>query len=127
LPWWDFWLPLHAYGQGLRTKRFVTCSMTHIAHPIGYDSWTFVMCGHLFIKTLAGVYSRWSSDHVSPERAFLHRLFATATAINVDQQPNAALRRIGVVCDLVNCLIDALSETVILPDAQLARGAQDLV
>ena len=37
LPWWDFWLPLHAYGQGLRTKRFVTCSMAHIAHPIGYD------------------------------------------------------------------------------------------
>jgi hypothetical protein len=127
LPWWDFWLPLHAYGQGLRTKRFVTCSMTHIAHPIGYDSWAYVMCGHLFIKTLAGLYSRWSSDHVSPERAFLHRLFATATAINVDRHPDAALSRIGIVCDLVNCLIDALSETVILPDAQLARGALDLV
>jgi hypothetical protein len=31
-------------------------------------------------------------------------------------------RRVGVVCDFVNRLIDALSETLILPDARLAAG-----
>jgi hypothetical protein len=127
LPWWDFWLPLYAYAQGLRTKRLVTSSMGHITHPIGYDFRSFVMWGHVFIKTLAEAYGRWGGEPIPAERAFLHRLFVTAIAIPVDRHPDAALRRIGVVCDLVNGSVDALSETIVLPDAQLAAGTQDVI
>jgi hypothetical protein len=57
----------------------------------------------------------------------LHRFFATAATIPVERHPQTALRRIGVVCDLANSLIDALSETLILPDAPLATGTADLL
>jgi hypothetical protein len=127
LPWWDFWLPLHAYAQGLRTKRFVSSSMIHIAHPIGWDILNYVKYAHLFAVSLASAFGRWRDERAPTERDFLHRLFATAATIPVDRQPHASLRRVGALCDLVNCLIDDLSETVTLRDAQLARGTLDLV
>jgi hypothetical protein len=127
LPWWDFWLPLHAYAQGLRTKRFVTSSMIHIAHPIGWDVLNYVKYAHLFAVSLASAFGRWPDERVPTERVFLQKLFATAATIPVDRQPHASFRRVGALCDLVNCLIDDLSETVTLRDAQLARGTLDLV
>jgi len=127
LPWWDFWLPLHAYAQGLRTKRFVSSSMIHIAHPIGWDILNYVKYAHLFAVSLASAFSRWRDERAPTERDFLHRLLATAATIPVDRQPHASLRRVGALCDLVNCLIDDLSETVTLRDAQSARGTLDLV
>jgi hypothetical protein len=127
LPWWDFWLPLQAYAQGLRTKRFVTSSMVHIAHPIGWDILNYVKYAHFLSVSLASAFGRWPDERAPTERDFLHRLFATAATIPVDRQPHASLRRVGALCDLVNCLIDDLSETMTLPDAQLARGTLDLV
>jgi hypothetical protein len=127
LPWWDFWLPLHAYAQGLRTKRFVTSSMVHIVHPIGWDIINYVRYAHLCAVSLASVYGRCSDERVPTDRVFLHRLLTTAATIPVDRQPHASLRRVGALCDLVNCLIDDLSETVTLQDARLAHGTLDLV
>jgi hypothetical protein len=127
MPWWDFWLPLHAYAQGLATKRFVTSAMIHVAHPIGWDILNYVKFGQLCAATLASAYGRWSDQRVPADRLFLHRLFATAATIPVNNYPHAALRRVGALCDLINCLIDDLSETVTLQDALLARGTLDLV
>jgi hypothetical protein len=127
LPWWDFWLPLHAHAQGLRTKRFVTSSMVHIVHPIGWDTVNYVRYAHLCAVSLASVYGRCGDERVPTDRAFLHRLLATAATIPVDRQPHASFRRVGALCDLVNCLIDDLSETVTLQDARLAHGTLDLV
>ena len=59
---------------------------------------------------------------------FLHRLFATAATIPIDIYPHSrspTSRR--ALCDLINCLIDDLSETVTLQDALLVRGTLDLV
>jgi hypothetical protein len=36
-------------------------------------------------------------------------------------------RRVGAVCDLVNCVIDALAKTLTLPDARLAAWTLDLL
>ena len=127
LPWWDFWLPLHAHSQGLKIKRVVTSAMIHPVHPIGWDTPNFVKFGQRCAETLASTYGRWGDDRPPEDRVFLHRLFATAATIPVERHPEAALRRVGVVCDLVNCLIDALSETLIMPDARLAAGTMDLL
>ena len=127
MPWWDFWLPLHAYAQGLRTKRFVTSAMIHVAHPIAWDILNYVKFAQLCAATLAGAYGRWSDQRVPADQLFLHRLFATAATIPIDIYPHAARRRVGALCDLINCLIDDLSETVTLQDALLVRGTLDLV
>ena len=127
LPWWDFWLPLHAYAQGLRTKRFASSSMSHVAHPMGWDIPNYVKYGHLCATILATAYGRWSEERAPADRVFLHRLFATAATIPVDRQPQTSLHRFGALCNLINCLIDDLSETVTLQDAMLARGTLDLV
>ena len=126
LPWWDFWLPLHAHSQGLKIKRVVTSAMIHLVHPIGWDTPNFVKLGQRCAATLASTYGRWSDESPPADRAFLHRFFATAATIPAERHPETALRRVGVVCDLVNCLIDALSETLILPDAPLAAATMDL-
>jgi hypothetical protein len=126
LPWWDFWLPLHAHSQGLKIKRVVTSGMVHLLHPIGWDTPNFVKMGQRCAETLASTYRRWSDESPPADRAFLHRFFATAAAIPVERHLETALRRFGVVCDLANCLIDALSETLILPDAPSATGTMDL-
>ena len=127
LPWWDFWLPLHAHAQGLRIKRFATSSMVHVTHPIGYDIPAYVQFGHLCAETLAGAYGRWSNEYPPADRVFLHRLFATAATIPLHGHPDLALHRIAVVCDLSNCLIDVISDIVALPDARLASGTLDLL
>jgi hypothetical protein len=127
LPWWDFWLPLHAYAQGLTIKRFVTSAMVHVTHAIGYDIPAYVNFGQLCAETLADTYSRWSDELVPEDRAFLYRLFATAAAIPVHLNPDEALPRIGAFCDLSNCLIDVLSKKVMLQDAKLASGTLDLM
>jgi hypothetical protein len=127
LPWWDFWLPLHAYGRGLATKRLATSSFVHVVHPVGYDVPTFVKFGHRFADALAEAYSRWDGSRVSPERAFLHRLFATGALIPADSDADAAPRGMDALRGLANCLVDALSETVVLPDARLASGTLDLL
>jgi hypothetical protein len=122
LPWWDFWLPLQARGQGLATKRFVTSSMAHIVHPTGYDIPAFLKFGHHFARTLAGVYGRWSDDRAPADRVFLHRLFATAATIPVDEDTDLTRRQVMAMCNLSNCLIDAMAQTVTLRDARLATG-----
>jgi hypothetical protein len=122
LPWWDFWMPLHAGGQGLKTKRFVTSSMAHIVHPTGYDIPAFLEFERHFSRALAGVYGRWGGECGPAERKFLHRLFATAATIPVDDDTDLTRRQVMAVCDLCNCLVDALAETVILPDARLATA-----
>ena len=127
LPWWDFWLPLHAYAQGLTIKRFASASFIHVVHPVAYDVSTFVKFGHHCAGVLADAYSRWGDDHVPPERRFLHRLFATASRIPVDSNAHAAPSGIANLCGMSNCLIDTLSETVALPDARLASGTLDLL
>jgi hypothetical protein len=127
LPWWDFWLPLHAHSQGLKIKRVVTSAMIHFVHPIGWDTANFAKFGQRCAASLASTYGRWSDESPPAGRAFLHRFFATAATIPVDRHPASALRRVGALCDLVNCLIDALSETLTLPDAPLAAGTLDLV
>jgi hypothetical protein len=127
LPWWDFWLPMHAHSQGLKIKRLVTSAMIHLVHPIGWDTPNFVKMGQRCSAILASTYGRWSDESPPADRTFLHRFFATAATIPVERHPETALRRIGVVCDLVNCLIDALSETLISPDAPVATGTMDLV
>jgi hypothetical protein len=127
LPWWDFWLPLHAHSQGLTIKRVVTSAMIHLVHPVGWDTPNFVKFGQRCAETLASTYACWNDERPPADRAFLHSFFATAATIPIDRHPETALRRVGVVCDLVNCLIDALSETLTLPDAQLAAGTLDLV
>jgi hypothetical protein len=127
MPWWDMWMPLHAYAQGLRIKRFVTSAMIHVTHPIGWDIVNYVKFAKLCAATLASAYGRWSDQQVPADRLFLHRLFATAATIPTDIYPHTARRRVGVLCDLINCVIDDLSETVMLQDALLARGTLDLV
>ena len=127
LPWWDFWLPLHAHSQGLKIKRVITSAMIHLVHPIGWDTPNFVKMGQRCAATLASTYGRWSDESPPADRAFLHRFFATAATIPLEHHPETALRRVGVVCDLANSLIDALSETLILPDAPLAAGTMDLL
>ena len=127
LPWWDFWLPLHAHSQGLSLKRVATSCMIHPVHPLGWNTPNFVRYGHLCAETLARTYGRWDGSSPPADRVFLHNLFATAATIPVIHHPDTALRRVGVVCDLVNCVIDALSETLILPDARLAAGTMDLL
>ena len=127
LPWWDFWLPMQARGQGLATKRFVTSAMAHVVHPTGYDIPTFLKFGHHFARALTGVYGRWSDDRAPVERVFLHRLFATAATIPVDEDTDLTRRQVMAVCDLSNCLIDAMAETVTLPDAHLAMGTLPLL
>jgi hypothetical protein len=127
LPWWDFWLPLHAHSQGLALKRTVTSGMIHPVHPIGWNTPNFVRYGHLCAQVLMRTYGRWNGGSPPADRVFLHNLFATAATIPVEYHPDTALRRVGVVCDLVNCVIDSLSETLILPDAYLAAGTMDII
>lgn len=127
LPWWDFWLPLHAFGQGLKTKRFVTSSMGHITHTVGYDNQAYLQFGRQFAKTLLDVYGQWTAEAVPTVRVFLHRLFAPVASIPFDHQNDAITHQIDMLCDVSNCLIDALSQTVTLPDARLGRGARAVV
>jgi len=127
LPWWDFWLPLHAYGQGLTTKRFVTSSMAHITHPVGYDDQTYLKFGHQFAKTLTHVYGRCGNESAPAVRTFLYHLFAAAYSTFSSQQSDALLDQVGILCDVSNCMIDALSQTVTLPDSRLASGTLAVV
>jgi hypothetical protein len=127
LPWWDFWLPLHAHAQGLAIKRIVTSAMVHVVHPIGWDTQNFLKFGQKSAETLANLYGRWGNAAPPAERVFLHRLFATSATIPLDRHPELAHHRVGALCDLVNCLIDTLSETVVLPDARRAAGTMYLV
>jgi hypothetical protein len=122
LPWWDFWLPLHAYAQGLRIKRFASSSFIHVVHPVGYDAATFVRFGHYCTGALADAYSRWREGQVPPDRLFLHRLFSTAMAIPLGSDPQTDPFEMGAVCHLANCMIDTVCETIVLPDARLASG-----
>ena len=87
LPWWDFWLPLHAHSQGLKTKRVVTSAMIHLVHPIGWDTPNFVKMGQRCAATLASTYGRWSDESPPADRAFLHRFFATAATIPAGAPP----------------------------------------
>lgn len=127
MPWWDFWLPLHAHAQGLKVKHLVTSSMVHVTHPIGYNIPAYVHFGQCCAQTLAGVYGRSSGEHQLRDRAFLHRLFATAATIPVtsDADAESGLRRIGIFCELANCIIDVVSEKLVLRDARKASGALD--
>lgn len=127
LPWWDFWLPLHAHAQGLKAKRFATASMAHVVHPIGYNIPAYVEFGQLCAQTLADAYSRWGDEYPPKDRAFLHLLSATAATIPVSWDADAALRRIGIFCELTNCLIDVVSEKKILGDARKASGTLDIL
>lgn len=122
MPWWDFWLPLQANGAGLKIKRFVTSAMVHVIHQVGYDIPAYVNFGRVCAEALAGVYSRKSDDHISAHHAFLYRLFSTAAAIPHHANSDLILTQIGMFCDLSNCSIDALSEPVILQDAEKASG-----
>ena len=127
LPWWDSWLPLHAYARGLAIKRFATSSFIHVVHPVGYDMQMFLRCGQHCADALADVYSRRDNSPIPPDRAFLHRLFSTASAIPARSDVQAAPRCMRILCELTNCLIDSLSETIVLPDAKLASGTLDLL
>jgi hypothetical protein len=127
LPWWDFWMPLQASGHGLKTKRFVTSAMAHIVHPVGYDILAYLAFERQMAMTLAGVFGRWGEERVPAQRMFLHRLFATAATIPVDVDNDLARRRVMAVCTLSNCLVDALADTVVLPDAGLAAGSLHLL
>jgi hypothetical protein len=126
-PWWDYWLPLHAYARGLAIKRFASASFIHVVHPVGYDMQTFLSFGHHCAGGLADVYAQWGNGQIPPDRVFLHRLFATASMIPVDSNAHAAPRGMRILCGMANCLIDTLSQTVALPDAQLASGTLDLL
>ncbi|MGA8611327.1 MAG: hypothetical protein WB760_06365 [Xanthobacteraceae bacterium] len=126
LPWWDFWLPLHAYSKDLGVKRFATSSFVHVMHPVGYDMPAFMRLGHLCAGALAEAYSRWGDRQVPSERVFLHRLFSTASAIPADANAQTAVNGMMALCDLTNCMIETVCDTVILPDARLASGTVDL-
>jgi len=127
LPWWDYWLPLHAYAKGLVIKRFATSGFIHVVHPVGYDMPTFLKYGHDCAHALADAYSRWPGTPVPPDRAFLHRLFSTASVNAVDADAPAALKGMMALSEIVNCFIETVCDTVVLPDARLASGTLDLV
>jgi hypothetical protein len=44
-----------------------------------------------------------------------------------DHENDAVSHQIGMLCDVSNCLIDALSETVMLPDARFGKGTSVVV
>ena len=122
MPWWDFWMPLHAHAQGLKIKRLATSSMIHINHPLGYNQAGYVHYGRLFAKTLADVYGRWDNENPPADHAFLHRLSATAAALPASTDVEADSRRIGIFCELVNCVIDTISEKLIVEPGTAELG-----
>jgi hypothetical protein len=127
LPWWDFWLPLHASARGLQIKRFVTAGFVHVVHPVGYDVATFVKFAHRCAAALADVYSRWRDGSAPPDRVFLHRLFSTASAIPISSDAEVAPPWVDAMCGMTKCFIETVCDTVVLPDARLAAGTLHLL